>query len=81
MIRTALWKEIGGFDERYAPAYYEDTDLAFEVRKHGYQVVYNPFSVVVHYEGVSNGTEFQVVKRHIRLQIKKNSLKNGKIYW
>lgn len=57
MIRTALWKEIGGFDERYAPAYYEDTDLAFEVRKHGYQVVYNPFSVVVHYEGVSNGTD------------------------
>ena len=30
---------------------------AFEVRKHGYQVVYNPFSVVVHYEGVSNGTD------------------------
>ena len=57
MIRTALWKEIGGFDKRYAPAYYEDTDLAFEVRKHGYRVVYQPLSVVVHFEGISNGRD------------------------
>ncbi len=55
MIRSALWKEIGGFDEYFCPAYYEDTDLAFEVRKHGYKVVYQPKSVVIHYEGVSNG--------------------------
>ncbi len=57
MIRTSLWKEIGGFDERYAPAYYEDTDLSFEVRKHGYRVMYQPLSIVVHYEGISNGSD------------------------
>ncbi|MBQ2802449.1 MAG: glycosyltransferase [Lachnospiraceae bacterium] len=57
MIRTLLWKEIGGFDMRYAPAYYEDTDLAFEVRRHGYKVVYQPLSVVIHFEGKSNGTD------------------------
>lgn len=57
MIRTSLWKEIGGFDERYAPAYYEDTDLAFEVRKHGYKVMFQPASLVVHFEGISNGTD------------------------
>lgn len=57
MIKTSLWKEIGGFDERFAPAYYEDADLAFEVRKHGYKVVYQPLSVVIHFEGVSNGTD------------------------
>ncbi len=57
MIRTSLWKEIGGFDERFAPAYYEDTDLAFEVRKHGFKVIYQPLSVVVHFEGISNGTD------------------------
>lgn len=56
-IRKALWEEIGGFDERFAPAYYEDSDLAFEVRAHGYRVVYQPLSVVVHFEGVSNGTD------------------------
>ena len=57
MIRASLWKEIGGFDERFVPAYCEDSDLAFEVRKHGYKVIYQPLSVVVHFEGVSNGTD------------------------
>lgn len=57
MIRRSLWEEIGGFDQRFVPAYYEDSDLAFEVRRHGYRVVYQPLSVVVHFEGVSNGTD------------------------
>lgn len=56
MIRQNLWNIIGGFDERYTPAYCEDSDLAFEVRKYGYKVVYNPKSVITHYEGISNGT-------------------------
>ncbi|KRE75408.1 glycosyltransferase [Paenibacillus sp. Soil750] len=65
MIRTELWKEIGGFDERYVPAYYEDADLAFEVRKHGYQVVLEPKSIVVHFEGISHGTNtFTGIKAH-----------------
>lgn len=59
MIRKTLWKEIGGFDERFVPAYYEDTDLAFEVRKRGFKVIYQPLSVVVHFEGVSNGTDVE----------------------
>ena len=57
MIKKELWNKIGGFDKRYAPAYYEDTDLAFEVRRHGYKVMYQPLSVVVHFEGISNGTD------------------------
>ncbi len=57
LIRKKLWDKIGGFDERYAPAYCEDSDLAFEVRKAGYKVVYQPLSTVIHYEGVSNGTD------------------------
>lgn len=59
MIRKALWEEIGGFDERFAPAYYEDTDLAFEVRRKDYKVFYQPLSVAVHFEGVSNGTDIE----------------------
>ena len=57
MIRAGLWEELGGFDELFAPAYYEDTDLAFQVRDKGYKVVYQPASVVVHFEGKSNGTD------------------------
>ena len=59
MIRRSLWEELGGFDARFAPAYCEDSDLAFQVRQAGYRVVYQPRSVVVHYEGVSNGTDVE----------------------
>lgn len=60
LITKALWDEIGGFDERYIPAYCEDSDLAFEVRRKGYKVMYQPLSVVVHFEGISNGTDTNV---------------------
>ena len=55
MIRTDVWKELQGFDERYAPSYCEDSDLAFEVRAEGYRTVFQPRSEIVHFEGISNG--------------------------
>lgn len=64
-VDTALWRQLGGFDERFVPAYYEDTDLAFQVRAAGKRVLFQPCSRVVHFEGVSNGTsEASGVKRH-----------------
>jgi len=57
LMRRALWQEIGGFDEIFVPAYYEDTDLAFKVRARGLKVVYVPHAEVVHLEGVSHGTD------------------------
>ena len=65
MMPTKLWHQLGGFDERYAPAYYEDTDLAFRVREAGYRVIYQPHAEVVHFEGQTSGTDLtQGVKRH-----------------
>jgi GT2 family glycosyltransferase/glycosyltransferase involved in cell wall biosynthesis len=57
MIPKALFRDVGGFDSRYAPAYYEDTDLAFKVRRAGYKVLYQPLSEVIHYEGATGGTD------------------------
>ena len=57
LIRKQIFEKLGGFDEQYKPAYYEDSDLAFAVRKLGLKVVYQPKSVVVHFEGISNGTD------------------------
>ena len=58
-IRRALFEQLGGFDERYIPAYYEDTDLAFAVRQAGYRVLYQPASALIHYEGITSGTDLQ----------------------
>lgn len=56
-IPRALFERLGGFDTRYAPAYYEDTDLAFAVRAAGLRVLMQPASVVVHDEGTTSGTD------------------------
>jgi GT2 family glycosyltransferase len=57
LIRRELFEKLGRFDERYLPAYCEDSDLAFKVREAGLKVSYQPESVVVHHEGVSHGTD------------------------
>lgn len=57
LIRTALFREIGGFADAYRPGYYEDTDLAFAVRARGLRVRYQPMARVVHVEGASAGTD------------------------
>ncbi|NHO32369.1 glycosyltransferase [Acetobacter fallax] len=56
-ISRALFDSLNGFDEIFAPAYYEDTDLAFRVRAAGFRVVFEPASVVIHHEGISHGTD------------------------
>jgi O-antigen biosynthesis protein len=64
-VPRALFREVGGFDAGYAPAYYEDVDLAFSVRAAGRKVFYQPFATVVHFEGQTSGTdETTGVKRH-----------------
>lgn len=55
LVKRDLFSQIGGFSPLYFPAYYEDTDLCFELRKLGYRVLYQPQSVVIHYEGVTAG--------------------------
>lgn len=57
LIKATLFEQLGRFDEIYVPAYCEDSDLAFKVREAGKKVYYTPFSTVVHYEGISHGTD------------------------
>jgi GT2 family glycosyltransferase/SAM-dependent methyltransferase len=56
-VPRELFFDVGGFDPCYTPAYYEDVDLAFKVRDRGRRVVFQPRSVVVHYEGISSGRD------------------------
>jgi len=52
-----VWKELGGFDSIFAPAYCEDSDLAFRVRAAGMKTIYAAHSEVIHHEGKSHGTD------------------------
>ncbi len=52
-----LWEQIGGFDEHFRPAYYEDNDYCFAVRAAGYEVYFQPECRITHFEGISSGTD------------------------
>ncbi len=56
-IQAELWRELGGFDELFVPAYCEDADLALRIRAAGRDVWYQPQSRVIHYEGRTSGTD------------------------
>ncbi len=58
LCRTALVRALGGFDEAFAPAYFEDVDLCVRMISAGYRVVYDPAVVVHHLEfGSATTTE------------------------
>ena len=61
-----LFFKLGGFDQSYYPAYYEETDYCFRLKQIGKRVVYDPNAVILHFEFASS----QSSKQAIRLQIK-----------
>jgi GT2 family glycosyltransferase len=57
LIPTELFLDVGGFDEIYAPGYYEDTDLCFKLRARGLRTIFEPRSRVVHVQHGSSDPE------------------------
>ena len=53
LLRRDLFLDLGGFNEVYAPAYYEDTDFCLRLRKAGYRTVYEPRVRIRHWERAS----------------------------
>jgi GT2 family glycosyltransferase len=60
MVERAVFGRLGGFDPIYAPAYFEDTDLCFRLRRIGLKTLYQPRAEVIHHEGVSHGCDTAV---------------------
>jgi GT2 family glycosyltransferase len=47
-FRKTIWEKLGGFNNLYAPFYWEDIDLSYRALKSGYEILFEPKSVVVH---------------------------------
>jgi O-antigen biosynthesis protein len=60
LVATNVFHSLGGFDERYTPAYFEDADLCFRLRRIGLKTLYQPAAQVVHFEGISHGRDTTV---------------------
>ena len=57
LVRRSVFDEVGGFDDRYYPAFFEEFDLAMAIVDAGYKVLYQPASEVIHLGSASYGTE------------------------
>jgi GT2 family glycosyltransferase len=52
-LRRDILDAVGFFDEGFYPAYYEEVDYCFRVRRAGYGVRYTPQAVATHHEHAS----------------------------
>ena len=65
LVRASVLKELGGFDDAFTPAYFEDADLCMRIQESGYRVVYDPTIAVYHFE---YGTSSAASAAHQRIQ-------------
>jgi GT2 family glycosyltransferase len=50
LTKTGLFKRHRGFDERFVPAYYEETDYCLWLQEQGLDMIYDPKAVIRHFE-------------------------------
>jgi hypothetical protein len=53
MVRRAVWQELGGFDERFFPLWFDDVDFCRRIVNRGYHLYYVPEAVAKHTGGHS----------------------------
>ncbi len=77
LLRTEALRSVGYFSEEFLPAYCEDADLAFKLRKAGFETWYAHKSEVIHLEGMSHGIDStEGIKAH---QVK--NLRTFEVKW
>lgn len=65
-----LFNDLNGFDEIFEPAYYEETDYCLRLWDIGKRVVYNPNSVILHYEFASSSSNGSAIELQLKNQKK-----------
>jgi N-acetylglucosaminyl-diphospho-decaprenol L-rhamnosyltransferase len=53
MVRRAAWEAVGGLDESFWPAWFEDVDFCLRLRRAGYSIWYIPQPLARHIGGHS----------------------------
>ena len=62
VLRAPLLRQLGGLDEAFAPAYYEETDLCLRLQDRGWLVLYEPSCRAWHVEFGSSDGRFEAVR-------------------
>jgi GT2 family glycosyltransferase len=67
-VRTRVFQDIGGFDEKFF-MYYEDMDLCYRIHQQGYgQTLWIPEPYIYHQEGASEPDKVSLKRRFFKSQ-------------
>ena len=53
MIRRVAYEQVGGFDTRFYPAWYEDVDFCMQLKSAGWKIYFDPAARFLHEGGYS----------------------------
>ncbi len=70
LVRHAVLEEVGVFDEIFNPVQFEDLDLFYRMKSHGYHLLYQPAVEMYHFENITTDNSPQ-------LNFKYQTIKNG----
>lgn len=73
-IKNNLLKLLDHFDERFIPAYFEETDFCYDARKLGYKTVYCPAAKAYHFENKTGMDIYRDIKKVNEIS-RKNQIK------
>ncbi|MEO6755176.1 MAG: glycosyltransferase [Chthoniobacteraceae bacterium] len=66
LIRRTAFEKLGGLDEAFSPAYYEEVDFCMRLWATGLRVVYEPGIVVDHFEFASSTQSEDAIALQLR---------------
>ncbi len=58
-IHRRVLQKLGGLDEQFHPAFFEEVDYCYRARRAGFRVVYQPRAVLYHHETASLPNDLQ----------------------
>ncbi|HEX2951293.1 MAG TPA: glycosyltransferase [Armatimonadota bacterium] len=70
LVKRAVLDEVGHFDEIFNPVQFEDNDLFYRMKSHGYRLIYEPRVEMYHFENVTTDNT-------PKLNFKYQTIKNG----
>ena len=68
LLRRSVLDEIGHFDETFDPAQFEDLDLFYRMKAHGYRLVYEPSVEMYHFENVTTDGSAQLKFKYLTIK-------------
>ncbi|PIP85544.1 hypothetical protein COT86_03625 [Candidatus Collierbacteria bacterium CG10_big_fil_rev_8_21_14_0_10_43_36] len=83
ILRRSIWDKLGGFNEIYSPAYWEDIDIGWRAWRSGYKIVWAPEPKVVHHHestfGLKNKQYMDLVKQKNELLFTWQNISDSKM--